>query len=115
MILLIIQLNNNLFCSVYQFADPDSGKYRIRILYPQKDPCNSNFFVIKLSKIHFRQNNFLIFDLKCYKMFSILVQNFTQSIDSIFKTLMNYLGMCHYEIEISRRSVENLMEIFLQK
>ena len=26
--------------------DPDSGKYRIRILYPQKDPCNCNFFVI---------------------------------------------------------------------
>ena len=26
--------------------DPDPGKYRIRILYPQKDPCNSNFLVI---------------------------------------------------------------------
>ena len=25
---------------------PDPGQYRIRILYPQKDPCNSNFLVI---------------------------------------------------------------------
>ena len=25
--------------------DPDPGKYRIRILYPQKDPWNSNFLV----------------------------------------------------------------------
>ena len=24
---------------------PDPGKYRIRILYPQKDPCNANFLV----------------------------------------------------------------------
>ena len=28
--------------------DPDPGKYGIRILYPPKDPCNSNFLVIKL-------------------------------------------------------------------
>ena len=26
--------------------DPDPGKYRIRIFYPQKDPYNSNFLVI---------------------------------------------------------------------
>ena len=26
--------------------DPDPGKYRIRIVYPQKDPCNYNFLVI---------------------------------------------------------------------
>ena len=26
--------------------DPDPGKYRIRILYPQKDPWNSNFLFI---------------------------------------------------------------------
>ena len=32
--------------------DQDPGKYRIRIIYPQKDPCNSNFFrYIKLSYI----------------------------------------------------------------
>ena len=30
----------------------------IRILYPQKDPCISNFLVIELSKIQFRPNNF---------------------------------------------------------
>ena len=41
--------------------DPDPGKYRIRsrILFPQKDSCNSNFLVIKLSKIQFRPNTFL--------------------------------------------------------
>ena len=27
--------------------DPDPGKYRIRILYPENDPCNYNFLVIK--------------------------------------------------------------------
>ena len=27
--------------------DPGPGKYRIRILYPQKDPCNYNYLVIK--------------------------------------------------------------------
>ena len=26
---------------------PDSGKTRIRVLYPQKDPCNYNFLVIE--------------------------------------------------------------------
>ena len=26
--------------------DPDPGKYRTRIIYPQKDPCSSNFLVI---------------------------------------------------------------------
>ena len=31
----------------------------IRILYPQKDPCNSNFLLIKLSKIQFLPNKFL--------------------------------------------------------
>ena len=41
----------------WKIPDPDPGKYRI--LYPQKDPCNSNFLVIKLSKIQFRTNNFL--------------------------------------------------------
>ena len=25
--------------------DPDPGKYRIRILYPQKAPCNSKYLV----------------------------------------------------------------------
>ena len=25
--------------------NPDPGKYRIRILHPQKDPCNLNFLV----------------------------------------------------------------------
>ena len=49
--------------------DPDPGKYRIRILYPQKDPCNSKFLVIKLSKKQFRPNNFVIFDFKCHRMF----------------------------------------------
>ena len=34
---------NNVQTSV---ADPDPGKYRIRILYPQKDPCHSNFLAI---------------------------------------------------------------------
>ena len=38
--------------------DPNPGKYRIRILYPQKKTCNSNFLVIKLSKIQFRPTNF---------------------------------------------------------
>ena len=50
--------------------DPDQypGKYRIRMLYPQKDPCNSNLFrYIKLSKIQFLTNIFLSF--KCYKLF----------------------------------------------
>ena len=31
---------------VHPDPDPDPGKYRIRILYPQKDPCNSNLLVI---------------------------------------------------------------------
>ena len=48
------------------FGSPGSGSGKIpdpviRIVYPQKDPCNSNFpgLVIKLSKIKFCPNNFL--------------------------------------------------------
>ena len=33
-------------CLGHPNPDPDPGKYRIRILYLQKDPCNSNFLVI---------------------------------------------------------------------
>ena len=53
--------------------DPDPGKYRIRILYPQKDPMLSNFLVIKLSKTQFRPNNFLIFDFKWHNNFLSLI------------------------------------------
>ena len=51
--------------------DPDPGKYliQIRILNPQKDPCSSNFLVIKLSKIQFRPNNLFFFDFRCHRMF----------------------------------------------
>ena len=35
----------------------------------KKAPCYSNCLVIKLSKIQFRPNNFLIFDFKCHRMF----------------------------------------------
>ena len=48
--------------------DPDPGKYRIRILYPQKDPCNLIFLV----KYHCLKYSFVqiifIFDFKCHKM-----------------------------------------------
>ena len=37
--------------------DPDPGKYHIRILYPKKDPCSSNF--LKLPERQFRPNTFL--------------------------------------------------------
>ena len=59
---------------IYQCCGSGSGRIRsfwvsrIRILYPQKDPCNSNFLIIKLSKRQFRQKN-VIFDFKCNKMF----------------------------------------------
>ena len=43
------------------FGSPGSGSGKIQDLDPlsSKDPCNSNFLVIKLSKIQFRPNNFL--------------------------------------------------------
>ena len=49
-------------------SDPDPGKYRIWILYPQKDPCN----LIFLLKYHCLKYSFVqkifIFDFKCHKM-----------------------------------------------
>ena len=62
--------------------DPDPGKYRIRILYQQKDPCNSNFHVkYNCLKYRFVQIIF-IFDFvircldlvrKCHKKIFILL------------------------------------------
>ena len=39
---------------------PDPGKYRIRILYLQKDPVILIFSLFKLSKVQFAQKNFFI-------------------------------------------------------
>ena len=48
--------------------DPDPGKYRIRILYPQKDPC----ILIFLFKYHCLKYSFVriifIFTFKCQKI-----------------------------------------------
>ena len=44
---------------------PDPGKYRIRILYSQKAPCNLIFLLYNfLSKIQFSQNIFCIFSFR---------------------------------------------------
>ena len=50
------------------FGHPDLGKYRIRILYPQKANVIQILSYIKLSKIQFCPNNIYIFDFKCHKM-----------------------------------------------
>ena len=51
------------------YPDPDPGKYRIRILYQQKDSCNLIFLVKYLClKYSFVQIIF-IFDFKCHRMF----------------------------------------------
>ena len=48
--------------------NPDPGKYRIRILYLQKDPCNLIFLVnFHCLKYSFVQRIF-IFDFECHKM-----------------------------------------------
>ena len=71
--------------------DPDPGKYRIRILYPQKTPCYSNFLVIKLCKTQFRPYNFLIFDFKWHNNFLSLILSVIWCLDLVRKCHKKYL------------------------
>ena len=54
------------------FGSPGSGSGKLPEPGPlstKKTPCNSNFLVIKFSKIQFHPSNFFIFDFKCHRMF----------------------------------------------